>query len=1044
MAGTTRRLEPFLSQVARAYLEHDRQGLADCCFVFPNKRSGTFFRRYLVSLGAGSPLVMPEITTIGQLAASFTPLTEASRIEQLFTLYDCYRSLAGGEEADFDHFMFWGEMILSDFNDVDLYLVDPDKLFVNLKRYREISADYLTDVQKEILSRYWGEAFAPQSPEVFWNHLHADKPTDLEKRFLRLWEVLAPLYHSYTDTLLSAGHATSGMMMRRALDAIRDTPAGGLPFGRYVFVGHNVLTLSEISIMETLQRRDVADFYWDHASPVMKDAGNAAARFIARNVRKFPSRFDLSALYPDQTDPPIPDIALQGVPSAVAQARMAGLQLQEWIDEGVIDPADFSDTDDVSQAKAGRGAAAVPDTAVVLPDESLLIPMAHSVPEAIRKLNITMGLPMRTTSFASLVSLLVAMQLHATQSKGEWCYFHEDVRSVITHPLVSAVHPADCESLMRLFMERRIYLLPAAEATATAPGLAYIFTPIANTDSVEDVYVYFRTFLTTLAGHLAAMPDADIDREADRVADEGNGEVDDGLTEGQEESHDAVSGSRRVELFFINAYLEGLDQLHDACRRWKVTLKDSTFIQLLQKTMAGVSVSLKGEPLSGLQIMGVLETRVLDFDNLIILSMNERIFPRKHYTRSFIPDSLRRSYGMATTDFQESIYAYYFYRLISRARRVSIFYDSRNGPTYTSEISRYLIQLMYLHPECKVTHTLGSYELRPASLITIKVPRTPEIRRQLKTYCTPGGKALSASAINEYINCPLQFYLKHLWGLNTDNETTDYMDSATYGSIVHNVAQKVYLGWRGDAPSVTVTARMLDDITAPHSPLDGIITETVNELFNRRQSGDRTPLTGEARVMGNLIRYFLERMFRFEKTYAPFDFIDAEHLITGTMKLAPDLTINIKQYLDRIDRVYPAGGHGDPMRGTIRIVDYKTGTDELKFKDMNDLFDPASPERRKAILQLLFYSRAYAEKFHYDGPIQPFIYRLRKIVTEGLSPLKYGSGELTDYREVIDAYMDWLEAVVRSMLLGDSPFAQADSPDHCTFCRFTDLCRRNT
>ena len=294
------------------------------------------------------------------------------------------------------------------------------------------------------------------------------------------------------------------------------------------------------------------------------------------------------------------------------------------------------------------------------------------------------------------------MHLRATEMRSEWCYFYDDVRNVITHPLLTAIYPAECKALTRMFMTRRIYMLQASEAIEAAPGLSFIFAPVSNPDSLEEVYGYFHTLLVTLRDALAG----------DEV--------------------------RRVETFFINAYLDALDELRDAASKWSIELSDSTFIQLLQKAISGASVSFTGEPLRGLQIMGVLETRALDFNNLIILSMNERIFPRKHYTRSFIPDSLRQSYGMATTDFQESIYAYYFYRLISRAERVTIYYDSRNGPTYTSEMSRYITQLLYLHPECHITHTLGSYEINPSETPVISIPRTPEIKERLLTYCTPG------------------------------------------------------------------------------------------------------------------------------------------------------------------------------------------------------------------------------------------------------------------------------------------------------------------
>ena len=979
-------MTPFLRQVAEVYLANERDDIMDYCFVFPNKRSGIFFRHYLRQLAKGSPLCMPDISTIGELTARIVPLVEAPRMEQLFILYNEYRKI-GGEDIDFDRFLFWGEMILSDFNDVDQYLVEPSKLFVNLRRYREVSANYLTDEQREILSRYWGEQFESPSPDRFWEHLHYNSPTELEQKFLKLWEVLDPLYHRFTSTLQDSGMGTQGMIARRAVESLRKCRTSDLSCRRYIFVGFNVLTLAELSMFELLDAKGVADFYWDNASPAMRDKGNAASRFIDRNTERFRSRYDINTIYP-HTGVEFPEIHLKGIPSSTGQAKMAGKLLNDWITDGTIsDPANAI------------------NTAVVLPDDSLLIPMIHSVPEQMSNLNVTMGLPMRTTSFASLINSLVSMHLRATETRGEWCYFYDDIKNVATHPLLGAIDREGCDAIMRTLMQQRIYMLPASEAQRLAPATAYVFAPIDNPNSIDSVYSYFHTLLTSLKEALA--------------------------------SHD-----NDPEKFFVSSYLDALDELRGAALKWGIEMKDSTFIQLLQKAISGVSVSFIGEPLRGLQIMGVLETRALDFDNIILLSMNERIFPRKHYSRSFIPDSLRRSYGMATTDFQESIYAYYFYRLISRARNVAIYYDSRNGATYSCEMSRYITQLIYLHPECKISHSSGIYEFTPPEKPVIAIERTPEIKQRLLEFCIPGGRPLSASSINDYISCPLRFYLQQLGGLNADNELTDYMDSATYGTIVHAVAEKVYTGWRGDAQSIKITDDMLDGIIKSKSTLDRLITECINKEFNRRGEGDTTPLVGEARVMGNLIKHILVRMFEEEKKFTPFDFIDAEHRIEGTMRLADDLTINIKQYIDRVDRVYPSGGYGDPARGCIRIVDYKTGGDKTEFTTLDHLFDPTIKDRRHALLQAFFYARAYAEKFRYDGPIQPMIYKLKTLYSEGLKPISFNKSPLEDYHEIIDEYMTRFEALIREIILSDKPFSQAECDDTCSFCRFKTLCRR--
>ena len=993
-------MEPFLRQVARVYLGHEAAGMMDYCFVFPNKRSGVFFRHHLISLAQGKPLILPAIATIGDVTAELSTLSEASRLDQLFTLYNEYRTISN-DIADFDRFLFWGEMILSDFNDVDRDLVDPEKLFVNLRRYREVSANYLTDEQKEILSRYWGEQFDAPSPEQFWNHLHYDRPTELEQKFLKLWEVLAPLYDRFTAALRSRGTGSSGMIVREAVERLRTVPTSALRHKRYIFVGFNVLNLSELRIFGNLRARGVADFYWDVASPAFSAPGNKAARFLRRNAECFPSLYPL-----DEDTPQAPRIKIIGVPSGVGQAKTVGRQLDRWIDDvTVADPSDAI------------------STAVVLPDEGLFIPMIHAVPPRFTALNVTMGLPLRSTSFASFISTVVSMHLRAHRSGEEgWQFFFEDVKTLLTHPLLRRLDRVGCDALMHLISDRRLYMVPAETAASVAPGLAFVFTPIADNNLPEAVDAYFRTLLTTLL---------------DAIAPESGVAVD---GEGEESAPERVVSD--VEAYYIECYLRALDDLRAAIRRHSMSMRDITFIQLLQRAIGGATVSLAGEPLAGLQVMGVLETRVLDFDNIIILSMNERVFPRKHYTRSFIPDTLRRAYGMATTDHQESIYAYYFYRLISRARNVTLLYDARSSGGRSSEMSRYIAQLLYLFPQVEVTHRLDSYDIGIPSETRIVIEKSPEILARLEAFRTPGGRSLSASSVNDYINCPLSFYLKRICGLDLDEEVIDYMDSATYGSILHEVAEKIYKGLRGDAPEVKVTAAMLERVLGDSPALDRLITGVVNHRFNRRDEGDLTPLVGEAKVLGKVMRHFITLMLREEMKAAPFDFIDGEHCIKGTFEVRPGLSVNILQYIDRIDRVYPEGKYGIPTEGNIRIVDYKTGSDQTSFSGMDDLFDNTIQSRRKAILQLLFYCNAYARELRYEGPMQPMIYRFATISTKGLTPLSLNRQPLEDYHTVNNDFLARFADTVAEIFDPAVPFVQAPDDHNCRFCSFKEICRK--
>lgn len=998
-------MEPFLRQVARAYVTHEATKLVDYAFIFPNKRSGVFFRHYLMELAKGMPIFLPAITTIAEVIGEFSESVEASRLDQLFTLYNEYCRLSP-ESDDFDRFLYWGEMILSDFNDVNRDLVDHEKLFVNLKRYKEVSANYLTPEQEEILSRYWGAEFVRTSPDRFWEHLHEEVPTELEGRFLRLWEVLAPLFDNFTATLRADGLATQGMMVREAVAKLRTASNSDLRYKRYIFVGFNVLSLSELKIFANLRDRGVADFYWDLASPTFHISGNRAVRFLARNARHFPSLY-ASEVGHDIPEGHLPEISVTGIPSSVGQAKAAGQRLSEWIAEGVIaDPADAI------------------TTAVVLPDEGLLIPMIHSVPGEVTNLNVTMSLPLRLTSFASLISSITAMHLRARRTAGRVEYFHEEVRSILTHPLVCLVDGEAAARLLDRITSGRLYMVDSEIACEAGEALRLIFAPIADTTSAESVYAYFEAMLSGLRAMLSASgPDSEDNEDT-------------------EDTTDPV----HLETMFVDQALTSLDELMKAIRRHGIRMRETTFIRLFERAISGAGASLTGEPLRGMQVMGVLETRALDFENVVMLSMNERVFPRKHYTRSFIPETLRRAYGMATTDFQESIYAYYFYRLISRARKVALFYDARSSGLQSSEKSRYIAQLLYLAPDIaarmrdgRVTHTLASYPALPPRADGIAVPKTGRVARMLDEFRAERGgtRTLSASSINDYINCPLSFYLRRLCRLDLDEEVIDYMDSATYGDILHKVAERIYKHLRGDASSVTVTAALIDAVLADKTLVDTLITETINGQYNRLDpDGGRlgTPLRGEAKALGMVMKRFIAEMLMRDRALAPFEFIDAEHKIEGKFKVDDNLTVNLNQIVDRIDRV----GH------TLRIVDYKTGHDRTDFGDMDDLFDNGRKERRKAILQTLFYCNAYVSQNPAlaGQPIQPIIYKMATVATEGFNPIRHGGAPLTDYREVNDEFMDRLRRKLNELFDLDTPFVQAPTGDNCKFCTFRDLCRR--
>lgn len=1001
-------MTPMLRLVARAYAHrHTPDELSQMCFVFPNKRSATFFLRYL-DLEMSGPHIEPDVTTISDFVASLSPLAEAPRFMQLATLYEAYRLIAPGSATDFDRFMFWGEVILSDFADVDRYMANPRELFSNIEELREINSTYLTDTQREIIRRYWGEE-TPGAPygtegdeaERFWTHTAPGEREGGSPRasakFVSLWQILYPLYVKFNSLLADDGYATSGQLYRHAAMTLRDKGAAALryPAARYIFVGFNMLSTSEIAVFEALKRAGMADFYWDTASGAFDTESNPAGVMVRRGEAMFPSLYDIG----DDTPGARPTIEILGVASGVAQAKVAAGYLERWHREGLIGsgPDDSSGT----------------DTAIVLADEALLIPLLGNMPDCITTTNVTMGFPMKLTPIAAVMRSAVGLQRRVRMVEGRPAFFFEDVVALVSQPAVRAIAPDDSERLLRDISERRLFSIDAATALLEYPRLAPLFRVLGRDGeaSLELSASYFRGLIDLFSLY-------------------------------------ATEEERPVERRFLMACRSALDELTDAFRHRGIAMRETTMAALIEKALATATVNFAGEPLRGVQVMGVLETRSLDFDNIIMMSMNESVYPRRHSRPSFVPEALRHAFGLPGRDLAESVYGYYFFRLLSRASRVTLLYDARTvGIEKVGEMSRYLSQLLYLFPDAGISHRSAIFtRLKGAERPPLSIAKTPEVMALLDQFKRPGsGKNLSASALNTYINCPMQFYLETVEGLRfrSETESSDFIDWSTYGQIVHEVAQRLYDMMASESGDSTITPQALRVMATDRRMISRLVTAAVNRHYlhlSHKGEPDRLDaLKGEPGVLGALMTELMQRMLVLESdTLRPFIFRGAEVPVNDSIILSPDLPpLNVRQVIDRIDFAGPLD--------SMRFVDYKTGGDKITAPSVAAAFDSSLADRPKVFFQLLFYCHCYAASTGYDGPIQPFVYRTRTFYTEPLLPMKIGGKEVVDYREYADEFRELLAATVNRIFDATTPFdAAINNPacdgHECRFCRFKPIC----
>ena len=825
------------------------------CFIFPNKRAISFFRKYLAEECARTQKVMiaPECLTINDFFSRLGGLRTADRLSSLLTLYECYKELNPSAEP-LDEFVFWGGVILSDFAEVDKYRVSPDQLFRNIADYRHLQGDFdfLEPAQREAMEHFLGQF---------------EKDGEYKERFRRIWDILLPLYDSFRERMASRGMATEGGVYRQIADcldslAVADLLSGHFPdTEKYVFVGLNALNECEKRVLRKMRDAHLAEFCWDFSSDEIKDPANRSSFFLSQNVAEFPQAFT--------TDPdglPRPVVNVVACPSSVGQAKILPSVLPE--------KADIR-------------------TAIVLPDEGLLVPVLNSIPEQIRDVNVTMGYPMKGSEFEALLNNIEALQLNLREKDGKTLFYHKYVWGIFSNSLVrSSVSEAGAEIIRRIRSEARYFIDSASFAGDSL--LECIFRP------AKDIPAYLKELILKLA-HLLKQQ------------------------EGKE-----------MELDFAMYSYKAVTRLQDL----GPDVQPRTWWKLIGQMTGRAAVPFKGEPLKGMQIMGPLETRALDFDNVIILSCNEGLFPRRAVSPSFIPAELRKGFGLPTYEYQDSVWAYYFYRLIQRAGNIWLLYDTRTELSRSGEESRYIRQLQMLY----------DFDIRQYSLkapIRESVPETAiqKTEEDIAAMYDPCFR-LSVSAVQNYLNCPAQFYYSRVKGLKAADEVNESLDAGMLGSVLHETMDELYTGME------TVSRKYLESLLKDEGRVRGIISRRIKKKLRTDE------VQGRNLIFEEIITRYAMQILRTDLGLLK-DACKDGFQVLG-LELEKTLKIGNFTFLGYIDRLDSFDA------GTVRIVDYKTGkvteqdidvTDANAAEVVDKLFGPENKDRPKIALQLyLSYS----------------------------------------------------------------------------------------
>ena len=959
-------MKGFLEEVAADLYARYGEGLSDRAVLFPSRRARLFFVDALGRI-AGRPMWQPEWVTIDDLTGEISGLHTGDRVRLITELYKVYSAY---HNEPFDKFYFWGDMLLTDFDTIDKYLIDAQMLFRNISEIKEIEADisYLTPAQLRILS--------------FWSSFGEQADLSEEKRrFLAIWKTLGPIYRRFRERLSSLGIAYNGMVQRAAADRIR---GGGFVFPeprRYVVAGFNALSECEKRLFGFLATAAETDFYWDYDSYYKDDPEQEAGMFVRSNVAQFPPRTELRH---DNMQGEKQVVSVAAVSNAVqckyAAAILAGLaRRRREEDPGIA---------------AGARPALGKETAVVLTDENLLLPLLYALPADIGRVNVTMGFPLRQSLAFTFVERLVELQNHR-RCKGDGCtFYHADVAGILAHPYV-----AECDAALTRTMHEEIVRDRRISVDAAWLGrnelLKRIFTPAATWRELSD-------YMLDVVAAVARQP------------------------------YEGDDARQRVE--FLAVIAEQVTKLRNSLDECDIDLTAEVYTSLLRRHLQTLRIPFEGEPLEGIQIMGILETRNLDFENVIILSMNDDNFPGNHMAQaSFIPYNLRAAYELPTPEHHEGVYAYYFYRLIQRAKTVHMLYCSHADDKSTGEPSRYIYQLDY-ESGFDVRKVEVGVDVNLAETAPIEVPKDEGVMVRLERFVDAQSPAtLSPTAFFRYVACPLRFYFHSIARLEADDEISEEVDAPMFGTILHAAVQTLYARIAGEAhPGETLRAMIRTGEVAQ------AVEAAINQNYLQDKHATAEDYSGNLLLVKDIvIRYLRGGVMPYDAAHDAFSVSGLEEPVAYPFRFRAggrDLEMKFAGIADRIDTLDD---------GALRVVDYKTGAPHLEFDGVESLFTGTGKQRLSNILQTLLYAMMLHRSRGCD--VEPALYYVRNMNRPGYSPqlddkqTGVKGARYTLYRE---RFEELLRAQLAELYDTSVPFRQCEDADTCKYCDFNVICKR--
>ena len=944
----------FLEYVAEDIIGKYGTDLSRIAVVFPNKRAALFLNEHLARI-AGQPVWSPAYITISDLFRQHTDLKPADPIKLICDIHKSFTKCTGIDET-LDHFYGWGQLLLADFDDIDKNMADADSIFCNLKDIHELDdISYLDDEQKEMLKRF----FANFSDDI---------ESELKKRFLSLWSHFGDIYHDYNRRLTEQGIGYEGAIYRK----VASEETLHLKYDKYLFVGFNLIQKVERVLFSRLMKEGKAKFYWDFDEYYMPTARAQQSASVPNNTASFAAYLTDFPNELDNTDRDIyanmrrpKRIRFISSPTENAQARFAS----NWLLEN-------------ERYKAGR------KTAVVMCDESILLPIMHSLPPEADKVNITSGFPLAMTPVASLVMLLFDLYTLGLRKKGTAFNPHY-LKKLMAHPYAHHLQEAQL---------KEVHLKGVHLSQVHQEGSAALLQHIATL--VKQV----------------------------------------GIATKQE--GDALTQESVFRMFTILNRLAALADSGD------LLVDNTTLRRLVSQLVGAASIPFHGEPVIGVQIMGVLETRNIDFDNVLLLSCNEGNIPKGVNDSSFIPYSIRKAHGLTTIDNKVAIYSYYFHRLLQRAGDITIAYNNSTDNGHTGEMSRFMLQLLVESGQ-KIDHYSLTAKNQPTPLMPKPIEKDEAAIGKLEEMST-----LSPSAINTYIRCKLAFYYQYIAHIKEPDSDPETIDNRMFGNIFHRAAYLIYKDITDHSP--VIEKAHIQAYLSNRKLLASVVDRAFEEEECKTNNGLQI-------INREVIIEYITKLLKIDQQLCPFSILAMEE----EAKVYTQLSFTIpsggalkggalvssaptKQYnltiggiIDRLDAVT------DKQTGKrrIRVVDYKTGNKPSSaIKSIEEVFDPKNIASKHSnyFLQAILYSLIVSRSKEWNAandPVSPALLFIKQAATNDYDPTlcidKHPISDVTVYEE---EFLTKLKETVADMYSPDAAFTPTDDRKKCELCPYRMLC----